>query len=365
MKRLALVTVVTMLALPASALARASSGVVLSVDRSAHTAQVVGSGHLVHAYRVLGRLAGIHAGSQISFQLSSGAISAVRTRSSARRTVSFYGRVVRAGIHGLTLQLADGDLVTYASAQPSASAPAQSEPLAHAARATAPLDISALAPGVEVLATVATDLRASRVTIALPGPGAPEQKARGLVSAVTTDSFALEMSNQGMLRLHASPTMLARLRACERATVSYHQDAGLLVADGIHRTGSARGRCVSRSATGTISSVSASGLTITTRGGRSVSFTAAATTTGGFAVGDVVDVIYGRGRNAIAVQYAERRTTGTVTAAASGEMTIINGATGHTETFATTATVAIGDRVVVVYHQSVAGLVADSVYALA
>ena len=95
-----------------------------------------------------------------------------------------------------------------------------------------------------------------------------------------------------------------------------------------------------------------------------MTFAATATTTSGFAVGDVVDVTYGHGRAASSVEYVEHRASGTVTSSGQGQMTIINGATGRSETFLIHAAVATGGRVVVVYHRSASGLVADDAYAL-
>ena len=140
---------------------------------------------------------------------------------------------MRAGAHALTLQLADGKVVSYPSLGPASPAAGRSQLLAHAARVAQAIDVHSLAPGVEVLATLATDRSPGGVTIALPGPGAPEQHASGVVGAVAQDAFVLESSDHATLRLQASPSLLRRLRACQRAVVSYHQDAGVLIADGI------------------------------------------------------------------------------------------------------------------------------------
>lgn len=369
MKRLALVTVMTMLALPGTAMARSGSGVVLSLDRAAHTAQVVDPAQNVHAYRFAGRLSALAPGSRIRFQVSGSTIYGVRAAASPRRTVSFYARVVRASARGLTLGLADGRLVSYSPVQLAGdpSLPA-GQPVAHAARAESAVNLQGLDPGVTVLATLALAPRAG-VSITLPGPGEPEQQALGVVSEVQQDALVLKLANRLQLRLHASAGALAGLHACERARVSYHQDAGMLVADSVraaHR--SAAPRCAERSAAGTITQLSASGVSIDTRGGRSLSFAAQATTLGGFAVGDIVDVTYTRGAqgrlNAGQVEYVEHRTAGTVSASGPGTVTITDAGTGRPVTFATDATIASGEHVVVIYHRSAGGLVAGVLYAL-
>ena len=70
MKRLTLAMVGAMLAMPATALAGSAGGLVLSVDRTHRTIEVVDSSHVVHAYHYRGALPKLHAGSKISFQRS-------------------------------------------------------------------------------------------------------------------------------------------------------------------------------------------------------------------------------------------------------------------------------------------------------
>lgn len=277
---------------------------------------------------------------------------------------TFPARVVRAGAHALTVRLADGAIVRYSGARV-ASSPARSSLLAHAAREApgGPLlfVLHALEPGVTVLVTPRPGSTAGAV-IALPGPdGASEKHATGVVSRAGPDGFVLSLPDRTSVRLHTA----ARVRACQTAVVSYHQDAGVLVADRVHRGGGhATGGCRARSAVGTITAISATALTIDHR-----TFSASAATTAGFQVGDRVEVTYTRGAGgsliAQAIEYVQRVARGTVTASSGGSVTITDGATGSALTFSASATPSTGAHVVVVYHRSAGGRVADVVYAQA
>jgi hypothetical protein len=274
---------------------------------------------------------------------------------------TFPARVVRAGAGVLTVRLADGALVRYSGVR-AATGPARSPLLAHAAREAAggaiALNLRALDPGVTVLVTARRGSTAG-AAIALPGPGGvPEQHATGVVSSAGPDGFVLELPDRTSLRLHTG----ARLHACQTAAVSYHQDAGVLVADSVRRGGERRARgCRAASFPGTITAISANGVTIGHR-----AFKASPATIAGFAVGDVVDVSYTRGTMiARQVEYVQRVARGTVAAAGDGSITITGGATGRSQTFSTGAPVAAGAHVVIVYHRSGAGPVADVIYAFA
>jgi hypothetical protein len=102
MNRLTVAVAAAMLALPASAAAAPTRGVVLSVNAGRHTLQVVDGKHRAHAYRYRGSLPKLHPGSRISFAHRGHTINNVRI--SPGRTVSFYGRVVRSNASGLTLR---------------------------------------------------------------------------------------------------------------------------------------------------------------------------------------------------------------------------------------------------------------------
>jgi hypothetical protein len=263
---------------------------------------------------------------------------------------TFSGRVVHAGADSLTLRLVGGRVVRYD--HPRVAQPAAGQPLlAHAARAVhngITLELRALDPGVTVLVTSSP----AGISVALPGPGAPEQHATGVITAVAPDAFALRLPDHTQLRLHG-----AGVHSCQVARVEYHQDAGLLVADGVRSVRGRHGRgCATHTVQGTITAISADGLTIRTASGRSETFEAA---TDGFAVGDLVDVTGHQ------VAYAQRLARGTVTASGAGTVTIIAAASGARKTFDTAAAPPIGDRVVLVYHRTAALPVADALYALA
>jgi hypothetical protein len=279
------------------------------------------------------------------------------------RSRTFPARVVRATAQSLTVRRADGAIVRYVS--PRVAAPTPERPLlAHVARATeagrAAFSLQALEAGVTVL----VDATRGGVTVTLPGPGASGQRAIGVVSVVAPDGFVLRLPDRTALRLHTSHRL--SLRPCETASVTYHQDLALLVADRVQRlAGGRRARgCSALGAAGTIAAISPRGLMITTGDGRSLTFSAPRTTTGGFAVGDAVDVSYLRGR-AIDVAYAERLARGTVTGAGDGDMSVIDSATGRLMSFASVAAPSIGAHVAIVYHRSAGRAVADVLYAQA
>lgn len=222
---------------------------------------------------------------------------------------TFPARVVDASAHALTLRLAGGKVVRYVDPH-LAGASAGQPMLAHAARADGPqitFSLGALGPGVAVLVTQSR----AGVTIALPGPGAPEQRASGVVTDVQQGTFVLRLADRTRLRLHGTG-----VRPCEVASVAYHQDVVLLVADSVQATGRHAAHC-----TGS-----------------------------------------GRAANAGDVQ---RMARGTVTAVGNGTLAIIDSATGRRETFLTAATPAVGDHVVVVYHRASGRAVADALYAQA
>jgi hypothetical protein len=385
MKRIFLASVVLLLALPGSALAAGRSGVVLSVNPAKQLIQVVDGGHVVHAYRYRGRLAGVRAGSRISFQLAGGRISRVRIGSARSRTVSFYARVLRSSRAGLSLRLGDGNDVKFAAGQvkhaPTASASgSRHPPIAHVARSanvsrSVSIAIQGLEPGVTVLVTESVDGSGNVViTITLPasvaGVGGAQQ-ASGVVGDVSSDSFVLATADGSELRLHAAPSLLAglNLRACDTVLVTYHQAAQRLIADTVQSTGSSTsGDCSdstpAQHVAGTITQVSAGGLTISSDHG-AVTFTVASSDiTAGFQPGDLVDVTYSQ-NNATDVEYVEQDASGTVRAVSAGSITITAGS--QTKTFAADPSqgmfdgIAVGDQVGVVYHQSSGQLVADSV----
>jgi preprotein translocase subunit YajC len=236
---------------------------------------------------------------------------------------------------------------------------------------------------VVVLVTETADKAGNvTITIAFPPHSDPvfggEQQASGTVTEVDDDAFVLSTDDGSDLRLHMAAATLAKLglQPCDTAAVSYHQDAGMLIADGVRQTGSSdSGDCVGnqdeQDAVGTITQVSGDQVTIDTQNHGSMTFSVdSSDVTDGYSVGDVVDVTYtgtGAGLGASDVEYVEQDATGTVTAVSDGSVTITDDAGGQPVTFtADPATgmfdgAAAGDQVDVNYHQSGAQLVADSV----
>ncbi|MGH2855936.1 MAG: hypothetical protein ACRDMJ_00470 [Solirubrobacteraceae bacterium] len=189
LKRIALALAAAALVLPAPALAKpapastsTSRGVVLSVDRSQHAIQVIDSAHVVHLYRVHGRLPALAHGSAIRFQRSGDVLSHVRgTGSSAN--LAFYGRVLGSGARGLVLRAADGRAVRLSRSQLAgagrlhrrprprvlATVALGVHPAAGATSGSIALNPLSLAPGVTVLVTEATD-SFGHVTITVTQP---------------------------------------------------------------------------------------------------------------------------------------------------------------------------------------------------
>lgn len=391
MRRVTLGIVAALLALPASAMAASGHGVVLSVDSRHKTVEVVDGSHVVHAFKYHGRLPRLHAGSRISFQRSGKAISGIRAGSGSSRTVAFYGRVTRSSRNGLALRLADGKTVSFSSKQVRHHRPKQAQrhkrharvALMKVALATLTINIQGLQPGVVVLITETVDDHGNvTITLSFPPHSDPvvggEQRTSGTVADVGNDTFLLTTDDGSDLRLHIAKAKLAAagLQPCDTADISYHQDAGMLIADSVTPTGTSdSGDCASgqdeQDATGTITQVSSDRITIATQDQGSMSFAIdSADLTDGYQVGDLVDVTYadtGSGFDASDVEYVEQDVTGTVTAASDGSLTITDDGTGHAVTFTaepdsgTFDGVAVGDSVDVNYHQSGSQLVADGV----
>jgi hypothetical protein len=391
MRRVTLGILAAALALPASAMAASGHGVVLSVDSRHKTVEVVDGSHVVHAYKFRGRLPRLHVGSRISFHRSGTAISGVKAGSTSAGTVAFYGRVARSSRSGLVLRLADGKTVSFSSKQVRHQRPKPSQRHKRHARvalmkttlAGLTINIQGLEPGVVVLITETVDDHGNvTITIAFPPHSDPvaggEQQASGTVTDVGDDTFVLSTDDGSDLRLHIAAAKLADLglQACDTAEVSYHQDAGMLIADHVNPTGSSdSGDCGAgqdeQDAIGAITQVSGDSITIATQDQGAISFTVdSADVTDGFQVGDMVDVTYtdtGSGPDASDVEYVEQDSSGTVTAVSDGSLTITDNTTGQPVTFTADPAdgifdgVAVGDRVDINYHQSGTAQVADSV----
>ena len=173
MNRLPVAVAAAMLALPASAVAAPTRGVVLSVNAGRHTIQVVDGKHQAHGYRYRGSLPRLHPGSRISFAHRGRAIAGVRV--APGKTVSFYGRVVRSNAGGLTLRLSDGATVSFYSTQVSAVRKRVNAQWhrwrslsAAALHVHAGLNIAGLAPGTIVLVTETIANGHATISVTLP-----------------------------------------------------------------------------------------------------------------------------------------------------------------------------------------------------
>lgn len=331
MNRLPVAVAAAMLALPASAVAAPTHGVVLSVDAGRHTIQVVDGKHQAHGYRYRGSLPKVHPGSRISFGHKGHTIASVRV--APGKTVSFYGRVVRSNANGLTLRLRDGATVSYDSTQVSAvrkRVNAQwykwrslSAASVHVSNGGSTVNIAGLAPGTTVLVT------------------------ETIANGNATISVTLPAGSQGS-------------RGKQSQTGSQSSDNG-----GDNGAGN------SGDAVGTITQLSTTGLTINV-GGRTMTFSCDPQDdlTDGFATGDLVDVTYdsnGGSLQASDVEYVEADATGTVTAVSTASLTLTNSDTGQTQTIVADPGenmfdgVSVGDGVVITYHQSAGQLIADVV----
>ncbi|MGZ4181695.1 MAG: hypothetical protein ACXVUL_13560 [Solirubrobacteraceae bacterium] len=338
MNRLTVAVVAAMLALPASAAAAPTRGVVLSVNAGRHTIQVVDGKHRAHAYRYRGSLPRLHPGSRISFARRGHTIGSVRV--GPGKTVSFYGRVVRSNASGLTLRLSDGATVSFSSKQVSAvrkrmnaqwhkwrSLTAAS---LHVNTGGSTVNINGLAPGTIVLVTETIANGHTTITVTLPGGS---QGSRG--------GGGGQSSNQS---------------GNQTGSGDQSDDNG-------DNTGG--------DALGTITQLSQTAVTINA-GGHSMTFSCDPEDdlTDGFAVGDLVDVTYDASNGSLIasdVEYVEADATGTVTAVDPASLTLTNSDTGQTQTIVADPAedmfdgVSVGDGVVVTYHQSAGQLIADVV----
>jgi hypothetical protein len=301
-------------------------------------------------------------------------------------TVSFYARVVRASSHGLVVRTQSGKTLTFSSKQLRSHRSGRVQRLdAHTASGQVVVNILGLQPGVQVQITETTDANGNlTITITLVSQTGA-QNATGMVTEVDADAFMVQTGDGSNMRFHMSADALSNLnlQSCNTVDVTYHQDAGMLIADTVNITGSSTsGDCApTQDATGTITAVSSSSITITTDAGPlTANVDPSSGLTDGFQVGDLVDVTYTQSAatlNATDVQYVEEATTGQVTSvttsANGGSVTIIDDNTGQPTTFVADPNngvqinshafngVSVGDQLDICYHQSAGQLVADTV----
>lgn len=325
MKRLMLAAGMASLAVfPAGALANTSRAKVLSTDARHHTVRLVDSTHVVHAYRYRGTLPHLSLGDRVSFRRSghSQTITHVKKTGRAFGTTSFYAKVVRSGSKQVRLRLGDGSPFQLSAKQVS------TKTVAHAAAvstASVTIQVQGLTPGETVLISETVDARGHwTITLTLPTSSAASGGGSTSGSGDGSGGGSGDDSGDGQL------------------------------------------------AEGTITQVSGTGLAINT-GSQILSFSAdpSEDLTDGFLVGDVVDVSYyanGDGSfSADDVEYVEQDATGVVSAVSVSGISLVDDATGQTDTFSGDPGLGLfdgvnpGDHVDVTYHQSAAGPVADAV----
>ena len=200
----------------------------------------------------------------------------------------------------------------------------------------------------------------------------------GRVVKSSKQGLVLRLADGKKVTFSAKQVRHSRTKSAKRQKhVSYHQDAGMLIADHVNLTGaSTSGHCADTSrdqdVVGTITQVSGDGLTVQTQDQGTMTFGVDSNdVTDGYQVGDVVDVTYadnGDGTyTADDVEWVEQDSTGTVTDVSDGSMTITDDQSGQSVTFVADPGdsvfdgVAVGDQVDVTYHQSGDQQVAESV----
>ncbi|HLJ04095.1 MAG TPA: DUF5666 domain-containing protein [Solirubrobacteraceae bacterium] len=310
------------------------------------------------------------------------------------RTVTFTAQVVRASARGLVVRRSDGRLVFFSTEQ----LRHHSSPVRHRSHrrgrahrldlkittGDVVVNILGLQPGVTVQITESVDGEGNvTITITLPPtPPTPSgASASGVVTELDSDAFTIQTSDGSELRLHMSSDALSALNlsTCDTVDVSYHQDAGILVADSVSQTGtSTAGDCApTEDVTGVISAVSDSSVTVSTDGGPvTVGVDPSSGLTDGYQVGDLVDVSYTQNPDgsltATDICFVEEDATGVVTSVSSSSLTITDDSTGQPDVFQANSDgvqinsyafsgVSVGDHVDVSYHQSAGQLVADTV----
>jgi hypothetical protein len=314
-------------------------------------------------------------------------------------TFSFLATVVKSGPTGLMVRASSGKKLWFPSsedAHPSKTAKPSKHhhkgTARHAARAadstttsptpTVTISVVGLQPGVTVLITETVAPNGDiTITITLPpATTTGEQSATGVVDEVDDTDFYLDTgaSNDLEFIMDADTLSNLNLQTCDTVTVTYHQDAGVLIADTVAITGSSSaGDCApSNDVDGTILHISAAGLELQSDQGPMSFVVDSSDITDGFSVGDVVDVTYSQETDgtldASDVEYVEGEDTGYVTAVTDKSLTVADSTTGEPDVFINDPTdmqlntdaftgIAVGDWVDICFHTTKAGLIADTV----
>jgi hypothetical protein len=342
MNRFALLTATVVLAAPAAA-AQASTGVVLTADAHGHAMQVVDATHHLHSLRYRGRVAHLRPGARVRYTGSTLA-RRIRVIGHGSASVSFVGRVVRSGTHGLVLQLAGGHRITFAAAQLHRVVvrhPATKPRAGKAASVT--VNIVGLKPGESVAVTESVDGAGNlSLTITVSSPsGSSTSNGGGANASGGGDNSSGNDSSGGSDNSGAS--------SGGDGSSSDPQDF-----------------------VGTITAVSDSGLTVSGSDGTAQAFTVDdPSVTDRFSVGDQVDVTYqnlgGGPPDATDVEWVQSDVSGTVSAVSDASLTVAPDDGGSARTFTATPGdgtfdgISVGDPVDVTSHQAGGQTIVDNV----
>jgi hypothetical protein len=314
MKRLVLLAAsAAACALPASAMASPSAGVVLAVSPHRHAIQIVDGSHVVHAYRYHGKVRSVRPGSKVRFQRQGGSIGQVKAGRHAAHRVTFLATVRRVSAQAVTLRLPDGRSLTFKASQ------------VHVA--------GALTPGMSVLATEL-----------LQGGHADGLRVKLSHASISKQSGGNGGSSggggSGSTPVDHSPSVSGPIDV-----------------------------------NGTITKMSDSSVTITSLAdGSSLQFVVDPDDdlTDGYLLGDQVTVTYDKLQDgalkASDIEYFDQDVVGTVLAVTSGSVTLQVDGTGVVETLIDDPSddmfdgVQVGDQEVdVTYHVAAAGLIVDGI----
>ena len=307
-------------------------------------------------------------GSRVHYSTAGPTIRHLTVRPGRAAAISFLGRVLKLTSHGVVLRLGDGHRERLAGR---------------------PFRGGAAAPGVTVLITLRLGRPGStpKVTGVAPSAstgatGTPETS--GAVVELDPSALVVQALDGSTRRFTIAPSTLNNLRLslCDTVDVLYHGAAGTNVADSVKSvnlnvTGPCNGSggnggtvTGSQNLVGTITQLTLQGLTISTAQGTSQTFAATMDLTGGYGIGDQVDITSNPGGavpTATDVEYQDQDEVGTAVYVDPGKITLVDSTSGQRETFTddpsngTFDGINVGDKVDVSYHLSALGPVVDAV----
>jgi hypothetical protein len=303
-----------------------SQGILLEVMTASHALRVVNARHAVRSYTFAGRLpSGTGPGSQLNFIARGSRASHIRVTGHSS-TISFYGRVLKVGSHGVTLHLSDGrPYVVHASSADGIQSlggrkhrkGTRGARRGRAGKATA--GFASLQRGDTVLVGISAGSAGTQGASATTSNGAPKLVAHGSVDSSSSSSqlsgqvlsvdsgagqIVVQTADGVQHTVSVDSSVLDEVdpQVCDIVNVTYHELASGSAADSIDVVDqSTDGSCAGIDAVatadqtvdGTISSFSAdqSNFTIATPGGP-MTFVVDPSSLSGFNLGDAVTVSY-------------------------------------------------------------------------